>query len=111
MAEVCCVAAVGASQLAAAGVSGAWRLGNWDLLQSYLEAVSTGVEDLSGDEMWEVQIGRLLSSLSTRSPSLATAKIFPDHLLSHPKKCYLPKDPGKARLPLRYNNIYCRCVP
>ena len=60
------VAAVGASQLAAAGVSGAWRLGQWDLLQSYLEAVSTGVEDLNGDEMWEVQIGRLLSSLSTR---------------------------------------------
>ncbi len=62
-------AAVGASQLAAAGVSGAWRLGQWDLLQSYLDAVSDGIEDLTGDEMWEVQIGRLLSSLSSRQYS------------------------------------------
>lgn len=59
-------AAVGASQLAAAGVSGAWRLGRWDLLQSYLGALSGGAEVLIGEEVWEVQIGKLLSSLSSR---------------------------------------------
>ncbi len=57
---------VGVHQLAAMGVAGAWRLGRWSLLASYLDSLSCKLEGLSADEIWELRIGQLLSSVSKR---------------------------------------------
>ena len=58
--------AVALPQLATIGIAGAWRLGRWDLLKRYLGTAAACQEVLSSDEVWEMRIGKLLSSISSR---------------------------------------------
>ena len=65
---ICCVAttAVAQPRLAAIRIAGAWRLGRWDLLKRYLGTAAACQEVLSSEEVWELRIGKLLSSISSR---------------------------------------------
>ena len=65
---ICCVATTAAAQprLATIGIAGAWRLGRWDLLKRYLGTAAACQEVLSSEEVWEMRIGKLLSSISSR---------------------------------------------
>jgi hypothetical protein len=51
-----------ASQLAALGAAAAWRLGKWDLVEGYVEAVGRGFLGLDTEPRWEVRCLLLVSS-------------------------------------------------
>ncbi|BDA43155.1 Serine/threonine-protein kinase ATR at C-terminar half [Coccomyxa sp. Obi] len=52
--------------LASCGVAAAWRLGRWQLLESYLEQTRPFMGMLHGDDQWEVRLGELLSAFHHR---------------------------------------------
>lgn len=52
--------------LAACGAAAAWRLGQWELLDSYLEQTRLPVPVLDAGDQWEVRLGELLSALHKR---------------------------------------------
>ncbi|KAI3426356.1 hypothetical protein D9Q98_008728 [Chlorella vulgaris] len=49
-----------AAQLAALGAAASWRLGQWELVEGYVEAANSGFAGLDMDARWEVRIARLL---------------------------------------------------
>ena len=55
--------------LAACGAAAAWRLGQWELLDSYLEQTRLLVHMLDAGDQWEVRLGELLSALHRRRTS------------------------------------------
>ena len=52
--------------LAACGAAAAWRLGQWELLDSYLEQTRLPVPVLDAGDQWEVRLGELFSALHRR---------------------------------------------
>ena len=53
-------------RLVACGAAAAWRLGQWELLDSYLEQTRLPVHVLDAGDQWEVRMGELLSALHRR---------------------------------------------
>ena len=61
------------AQLAACGLSAAWRMGRWDAVDTYLQHMQAGASPgpkeavkLDADERWEGRLGRLLSDVHHR---------------------------------------------
>ncbi|KAK9914842.1 hypothetical protein WJX75_001188 [Coccomyxa subellipsoidea] len=52
--------------LAACGVAAAWRLGRWQLLESYLQQTRPFMGMLVADDQWEVRLGELLAAFHHR---------------------------------------------
>lgn len=48
------------------GTAGAWRLGQWDLLEDHLGAAKGSPEQLGPEDAWEIRIGTLLLSINSR---------------------------------------------
>ena len=67
MRAICVICADAAKpHLAACGAAAAWRLGQWELLDSYLEQTRLPVHVLDAGDQWEVRLGELLSALHRR---------------------------------------------
>lgn len=47
-------------------MAAAWRLGRWQLLESYLQQTRPFMGMLDADDQWEVRLGELLSSFYHR---------------------------------------------
>lgn len=60
------LADVAVRQLAAIGTAGAWRLGHWALLKTYLATTYGKLKGLGQDDVWETRLGKLLFSISSR---------------------------------------------
>jgi hypothetical protein len=64
--------------LAACGVAAAWRLGRWQLLESYLQQTRPFMGMLVADDQWEVRLGELLAAFHHRcflTPCLSTCSL------------------------------------
>ena len=67
-ASSCCSLRADAAKphLAACGAAAAWRLGQWELLDSYLGQTHDMTHLLDAPDQWEVRLGELLSGLHRR---------------------------------------------
>ena len=53
-------------QVDALGVEAAWRVGDWQLLDEYVQSAENGNDSLDAQSQWEVQLGHLLCASQQR---------------------------------------------
>lgn len=74
------------SQLAAAGVAAAWRLGKWEALDSYLQQSHAGPasDALDGEQKWDTRIGHILAAMHRRCcPDNCMLPVIAEHNARH----------------------------